>query len=131
MISVVINTPDGEVHNKEYEYVVIKNQDGEFAILKGHTQIISSIDFGYIKLCKDEKDHFALILGGILEFHANELKILAQEAALASSKERASEYYEKKLTKRYEENRRKTVDYTKAEIELKKGIKAIGASKIK
>ncbi len=131
MIKIKINTPDGEVFDGEYEYAVIRNQEGEFAILKDHIPIVSTVDFGYLKFSKNTENYYALVLGGIVEFSENNLRVLAQEAELAESKEQADKYYEEKLEQRREENRKRKVDYTQAEIELKKGIKAIGASKIK
>ncbi len=131
MINIKINTPDGEVFNGKYNLAIIRNQDGEFAILKDHIPIVSTVDFGYLKFSNEEDSIYALVLGGILEFSQNQLRILAQEAELADSKEKADKYYAEKLEIRREENRKRKVDYTQAEIELKKGIKAMGAGKIK
>ena len=56
-ISVV--TPHGELYNEDIDYVVVSSKmNGEFAILKDHIPIISSIDLGYVKMVRDEKELF-------------------------------------------------------------------------
>ncbi len=128
-ISVV--TPHGELYNEDIEYVVVSSKmNGEFAIMKDHIPIISSIDIGYVKMVKDEKELFTVIINGVVEHSNNIINVIAQEAHVGLSKDSALDHLNTVREERIAENKRRNVDFAKAERELKKNIKDAKAGKL-
>lgn len=127
-ISVV--TPHGELYNEDVDYVVVSSKmNGEFAIMKDHIPIISSIDIGYVKMVRGEKELFTVVINGVVEHNSNIVNVIAQEAHVGLSKDSALDHLNTVRTERLEENKRRNVDFAKAERELKKNIKDAKAGK--
>ena len=128
-ISVV--TPRGELYNEEVDYVVItSDMNGEFAIMKDHIPIISSIDTGYVKMVTGETEIFTVIINGIVEHQNNIVNVIAQEAQIGMNKIDAMKELDSIRKQRIEENKRRSVDFFQAEQELKKGIKKAKAGQL-
>lgn len=123
-MKISIVTPKGELLNKEVDYVVITSKmNGEFAIMKDHIPIISSIDTGYVKLVSGDEKLFAVIINGVVEHQNNEVTVISQEAELGLNEENAMNHLEAIRAERLAENKRRNVDFAKAERELKKNVK--------
>ncbi len=127
-ISVV--TPRGELYNEDIDYVVVSSKmNGEFAMMKDHIPIISSIDIGYVKMVKGEKEIFTVVINGVVE-HANNISnVIAQEAHVGLSKVSALDHLNTVREERIKENKRRNVDFAMAERELKKSVKDAQAGK--
>jgi len=129
IISVV--TPQGELYNETVDYVVItSNLNGEFAIMKDHIPIISSIDIGYVKMVTGEDEVFTVVINGVVEHQNNVVNVIAQEAQIGMDKKSALEHLETVRNLRIEENKRRNIDFFQAEQELKKGVKEAKAGKL-
>lgn len=121
-ISVV--TPHGELYNENIDYVVVSSKmNGEFAIMKDHIPIISSIDVGYVKMVRDDKELYTVIINGVVEHNDNIINVIAQEAHVGLSKDSALDHLNTVREERIKENKRRNVDFAKAERELKKNVK--------
>jgi F-type H+-transporting ATPase subunit epsilon len=121
-ISVV--TPQGELYNEHIDYVVVSSKmNGEFAIMKDHIPIISSVDVGYVKMVRDEKELYTVIINGVVEHNNNIINVIAQEAHVGLSKDSALDHLNTVREERIKENKRRNVDFAKAERELKKNVK--------
>jgi len=71
-MQVVVITPSGELYNEEVDYIVVNSKNnGDFAILNNHAPLISAIDVGYLKMVKDTKVLFTVIINGALEHQEN------------------------------------------------------------
>ena len=128
-ISVV--TPHGELYNEDIDYVVVSSKmNGEFAIMTGHIPIISSIDTGYVKMVRGEKQLFTVVINGVVEHQNDIINIIAQEAHVGLSKDSALEHLNTVREDRIRENKRRNVDFAKAERELKKNVKDAKAGKL-
>ncbi len=128
-ISVV--TPHGEIYNENVDYVVITSEmNGEFAIMKNHIPIISSIDTGYVKMVTGETEMFTVVINGIVEHRNNIVNVIAQEAQIGMNKVDAMKELNNIRKQRIEENKRRSVDFFQAEQELKKGIKKAKAGNL-
>ncbi len=129
-MKIVVITPSGELYNEEVEYVVISSKNnGDFAILDNHAPLISVIDVGYIKMVKQNKVLFTVVINGTLEHQENVINVIAQEAHVGLNKDSAMQHLNEVRKERLEENRRRTQDFLKAERELKKNLKEAQASK--
>jgi F-type H+-transporting ATPase subunit epsilon len=128
-ISVV--TPHGELYNENIDYVVVSSKmNGEFAIMKDHIPIISSIDVGYVKMVRGEKELFTVIINGVVEHQNNIINVIAQEAHVGLSKDSAMDHLNTVREERIKENKRRNVDFARAERELKKNVKQAKAGKL-
>ena len=128
-ISVV--TPHGELYNENIDYVVVSSKmNGEFAIMKDHIPIISSIDVGYVKMVRDDKELFTVIINGVVEHQNNIINVIAQEAHVGLSKDSALDHLNTVREERIKENKRRAVDFVQAERELKKNVKKAKAGHI-
>jgi len=130
-MKVFVVTPQGELYNEDVDYVVVTSKmNGEFAIMNGHIPIISTIDTGYVKMIKGEQQLFTVILNGVVEHQKNIINIIAQEAHVGLSKDSAMDHLNTVRHDRLEENKRRNVDFLKAERELKKNVKDAQAGRL-
>ena len=130
MIDITVSTPGGELYNSTVDYLVVKNDDGEFAILKDHIAVITSIEAGYVKLVTEGQNQFFVLVNGLLEFNKNVCNVIAQEATIGDDYDHAVEHLAEVRRKRAEENRRKNVTFVEAEQELKKQVKSAKAGNL-
>ena len=130
-MKIVISTHKGVLYNDEIEYFVIKNDEGEFAVLKDHTPLISVISSGYVKIVREAGiDYYYVLVNGLVEFSNNNATVLAQEAINGETYEKAKKELEKIRTERIEVIKRSNLDYTKLEQDLRKNIKASKAGRL-
>ena len=73
---------------------------------------------------------FTVVINGIVEHQNNVVNVIAQEAQVGMDKERAMDHLNVVRKKRIEENKRRSIDFFKAERELKKGVKEAKAGKL-
>lgn len=131
MIKINVVTPEGKLFEEEASILVIRNSDGEQAILKDHIPIVIAINPGYVRLTKNNETIYVTIVGGFLEFANNVANVICQEAEIGKDHEHALKHLADMRKKRLEENRKWNIDFTKAERDLRKEIKKINASKYK
>ncbi|MCF7924379.1 MAG: ATP synthase F1 subunit epsilon [Candidatus Izimaplasma sp.] len=125
-ISVV--TPDGELYKETVSSIIVSSSNnGDYQILPDHIPIVSTIDTGYIKMTQEERVYFVVVINGIVENHNNEIRVIAQDAYIGKSKEKAMKNLQKIREDRIKENRERTIELAKAEKELQKQIKETGA----
>lgn len=128
-ISVV--TPQGQLYNEEVDYVVVSSKTlGEFAIMKDHVPVISTIDEGYVKIVKAEKEIYTVILNGVVEYQENNVNVIAQEAHVGMNKVSAMNHLNEVRRLRLEDNKRQKVDFMLAEKELKRSVKDAKAGRM-
>lgn len=130
-MKVSVVTPRGELYSEEVDYVVVTSKmNGEFAIMKNHIPIISTIDTGYVKMVRDEKELYTVVINGVVEFQKNVCSVIAQEAHIGMNKISAMDHLNTVREERIQENKRRNVDFLLAEKELKKGVKESKAGKL-
>ena len=118
-------TQEGKTYTDEVNYAVVKNQDGELAILKDHVPIILHINEGYVKFVKEKQEVFVVLEQAILEFNHNELTVLALEAQLGPTLERARHAFIEMQKEKLEETRKENIDFSKLENELRENVEHI------
>ncbi len=122
-MKIVVSTHQGNLYNEEVDYVVIKNNDGEFAILKNHIPVVAVINEGYVKLVKGNEEYYVVIISGILEFHDDNVNVLAQEAHIGYNRESAKNHLDEFRKERLDKNRKEQVDLTQKEKELREHLR--------
>ena len=130
-MKIVIVTPDGELYNEEVDAIIVSSKNnGEYGILKDHMPIVSTIDTGYIKLEQGDLVDYVVIINGVIENHANLITVIAQDAYIGASKEAAFKNLNEIREARIEDNKKRNIEFAKAERELKKQIKQTGAGNV-
>jgi F-type H+-transporting ATPase subunit epsilon len=112
MIKFKIITPERVVFEDNVTQVTLPTTMGEITILPNHRSYISSIQPGEIMLKKDGEEILLSTSGGFIEFHGNELIVLADTAERAEeidltraeeARKRAEEIKEEKISMDEEE----------------------------
>lgn len=123
-------TQEGKSFSDEVEYAVIKNQDGELAILEDHIPIILHINEGHIKFVKGKEQIFVVLEQAVLEFSHNNLTVLALEAQVGPTFERAKQAFLNMKKEKLEATKKENIDFSKLEKELRENIKKGKASEL-
>lgn len=129
MIKINVVTPLGVLFEEEVEMIVFRNTEGEQAILESHIPVVVTLNPGYVRLKRNGETLYVTVVGGLLEFSNNIVTVIAQEAEVGRDHENALKHLEDLRKKRLEENRKRNIDFTRAEREIKEEIKKIKASK--
>lgn len=123
-------TQEGKTFTDDFEFALVHNQDGELAIMKDHIPIIIHIYDGFIKLEKGKEEIFVVVEQAVLEFSHNTLTILALEAQVGPTLERASHAFDAMKKDKLEATKKENVDFSKQEKELRENIKKGKASEL-
>ena len=115
-------TQQGKSFSDETVYVVIRNEDGELAIMQNHTPIILQIKEGFIKFVGEKTESFLIIEQGIIEFKHNELNILALEAHAGETLEKARKNFNHMKKEKLDLTKKENIDFSKLERDLKENI---------
>lgn len=115
-------TQQGKSYQDEIEYVIVKNQEGELAILKDHIPIILHVLNGYLKFVQDKNETFLVVEQAVVEFKDNLLTVLALEAQIGQTLEKAREAFDNMKKEKLELTKKENIDFSKQERELKENI---------
>ena len=129
-VHIIVSTHQGKIYDELTDYIVISSKKGEFAILPNHVAIITTISEGFIKLVRKEGVFFIALVNGALEFHDNVASIIAQEAFIGRTKEKAKEMLLSIRQERLEHNRKVDAELEIAEHQLKEQIKEVKAGNL-
>ena len=81
-------------------------------------------------MVRGEQRLYTVIINGVVEHQNNIINVIAQEAHVGMSRESALDHLDTVRKERMEENKRRNVDFAKAERELKKNVKSAKAGNI-
>ena len=82
-IQLKITTPERVVLEKEFESISLPTENGEITVLPEHISLLTSLVSGEILARKGNEEISMAISGGFMEFHQNEMNILADTAERA------------------------------------------------
>ncbi len=123
-------TEAGLNYQDDIDYIVVKNQDGELAILKDHIPIIVPIHQGHLKCVKGNQNIYAIIEQGVLEFKDNVVSVLSLEAEIGDELVGTKEAFLKMKKDKLELTKRENIDFSKQERELKENIQKSKAGQL-
>jgi F-type H+-transporting ATPase subunit epsilon len=115
-------TQQGKSYSDEIDFAIIKNEDGELGILNDHIPIILQIREGYLKLVREKTENYLVVEQGVIEFKDNILSILALEAQMGATLEKARHAFDNMKKEKLELTKRENIDFFKTEKELKENI---------
>ena len=108
-----IVSPETKIFSGLVEMVSVTGAIGELGILPGHTQLLSAIKPGQVKITKQggEKEIF-YISGGFLEVQPNSITILADTVARAEDLDEAHAVEAKERAEKLLAEKKSELDYT-------------------
>ncbi len=125
-----VHTQQGTSYTDEISYVLIHNEDGELAILDNHIPIILQIKIGFLKFVRDKNESFLVVEQGVIEFKDNVLTILALEAQMGATLEKARHAFDLMKKEKLQLTKKENIDFSKQERELKENITKSKAGQI-
>ena len=129
-IHIIVSTHEGRLYDEHCDYIVIKNHDGEFAVMPDHVAVLTSFEKGFVKLVRDKDVFYIGLISSVVEFHQNTCTVLAQEAHIGRDIESATKHLNIVLNERLEKNRKVDADYTGKTKEMIDHIKKAKAGRI-
>lgn len=126
----LVSTHQGKLYDEELDHIIVHMSDNEFAILKDHVPLVCVIPYGYVKMVLGTEILYLALSNGVLEFKDNVVTIIAQEAHVGKSEDRAREELNAIRKERLENERKNSGDFTRQETELLDNLKRAKAGKI-
>ncbi|MBS4536438.1 F0F1 ATP synthase subunit epsilon [Clostridium sp. D2Q-14] len=124
-----IVSPDKKFFEDEVEMVVVRGIEGDLGILKNHTPLVTPLAIGRVKIKQNGKYREAAVAEGYVDVNKTKTTIVTDAAEWPDEidvkrAELAKKRAEEKL-KRKDDN----IDYSRAEIALRKAINRINVAK--
>ncbi len=129
-IKVTVSTHQGKLYDEMCDHITIKNQNGEFAILKDHIPVCTVVTEGYVKLVRGEEEFYLSLINGLVEFNNNICNVVSQEAHIGQNYDSAMEHLNSVRNARLEENRKINADYTHSEKQIRDNLKQTKAGSL-
>jgi F-type H+-transporting ATPase subunit epsilon len=111
------------------EFVVLPGETGELGILPNHTQLMTRIRPGTVRLKLPDRadEELIFVAGGMLEVQPNCVTVLADTAIRGHDLDEAKAMEAKKQAEEAMRNRSSEMEYAKAEAELASAIAQLQA----
>jgi len=124
-MQVDIVSAEGSIFCGKAEMVFAQAANGEVGIMPHHTQFLSSLKPGQVRVVSgDEEDHF-YINSGIIEIQPDMLTILADTAIRAEDLDQAEAEDAKRRAEEAMEDAKTATDIAKAQVELSEAVAQI------
>lgn len=130
-VHVDIVSAEEEIFSGETEFGVFPGEAGELGIYPQHSQLITRLKPGTVRLkVPDSDDHEMIyVSGGILEVQPSMITVLADTAIRAADLDEAKAVEAKRSAEEALKNRSALADYATAEAELAQAIAQLQAIK--
>ena len=126
-MQVDIVSAEGEIFSGKVEMLYAQAADGEVGIMPHHTQFLSSLKPGPVRVVSgDEEDHF-YINSGIIEIQPEVVTVLADTAIRAHDIDEAEAEAAKQRAEEAMANAQSETDIARAQIELAEAVGQIQA----
>jgi len=126
-MQVDIVSAEGEIFSGKAEMLYAQAADGEVGVMPHHTQFLSSLKPGTVRVVSgDEEDHF-YISGGIIEIQPSVVTVLADTAIRAADLDEAEANAAKQRAEDAMANAKSETDIARAQVELSEAVAQIQA----
>jgi len=127
-----IVTPTGVIFSGQVDSCQAPGISGGFQILKGHTELISALKIGLIKLeISSNENRFISIVDGFLEVDNNRIVVLTDAAELSDSIDIDRAKLSKDRALERIENPKSDFDIERAQASLKRALNRIKTANLK
>lgn len=132
-MQIEIVSTEVSIFSGEATHVVVTGLLGELGIYPGHTQLLTALKPGPVRIIKpDGEDEILYISGGILEVQPKLLTILADTVIRAADLDELAALEAKEHAERILNDKQADIDYAKATAELAQAVAQLQAiSKLK
>ena len=132
-MQIEIVSAEVSIFSGEATHVVVTGLLGELGIYPGHTQLLTALKPGPVRIIKpDGEDEILYISGGILEVQPQLVSILADTAIRAADLDELAALEAKERAERILNDKQADIDYAKATAELAQAVAQLQAiSKLK
>lgn len=111
------------IFSGEVTHIVVMGLLGELGIYPGHTQLLTALKPGPVRIVKpDGEDEILYISGGILEVQPQLVSILADTAIRAADLDELAALEAKEHAERLLSDKQADIDYAKATAELAQAV---------
>ena len=126
-MQVDIVSAEGEIFSGKAEMLFAQAADGEVGIMPHHTQFLSQLRPGTVRVVSgDEEDHF-YVSGGIIEIQPSVVTILGDTAVRADDLDEAQAIEAKQRAEEAMDNAKSETDIARAQVELAEAVAQIQA----
>jgi F-type H+-transporting ATPase subunit epsilon len=124
-------TPERIVYEEPVESVVARGTEGEFEVLPGHEPLVATLAIDVLRFKRGGEDHFAAVMGGVLEVKEDEVTVLSDVAELdmeidVSRAKQAKERGEAEKTQRVDK-----IDVYVSEMAISKAVTRLKAAELR
>ncbi len=124
-----IVSAQGEIFSGTVEQVYAPAVMGELGIYPRHTQLLSQLKPGEVRVVMENGDEeFFYVSGGVIEVQPHVVTVLADTALRAKDVDEAAALEAKQRAEKILEDRTGEFDYTKAGVELAEAVAQIKAA---
>lgn len=124
----IVVAPDGQVLNKDVEFVVVPGEGGELGILPNHAPLIASLGIGVIRYTENAKVNKIAVSGGFMEVFDNKVTVMASSAETSESiNVQRAQSAKERAEKRIHEHR-PDIDIIRAEHALRRAVARLRAT---
>lgn len=122
-MQIEIVSAERAIFSGEATRVVATGLLGELGIYPGHTQLLTALKPGSVRIVKpDGEDEILYISGGILEVQPQVVSILANTAIRAADLDELAALEAKEHAERVLNDKQADIDYAKATVELAQAV---------
>lgn len=127
-MQVDIVSAETEIFSGQVAHLVVSGLLGELGIYPGHTQLVTALKPGSVRLVKpDGEDEVLYISGGILEVQPTLITLLADTAVRAADLDEVAALEAKQRAEHALSDKQADIDYAKATIELAQAVAQLQA----
>lgn len=127
-MQVEIVSAETEIFSGQAACVILTGLLGELGIYPGHTQLLTALKPGPIRITKPEgEDEILYISGGIVEVQPHLVTILADKAIRAVDLDEMAALEAKQHAEHVLHDRQSDIDYAKATVELAQAVAQLQA----
>lgn len=132
-MQIEIVSAEVSIFSGEATHIIVTGLLGELGIYPGHTQLLTALKPGPVRIVKpDGEDEILYISGGILEVQPQLVSILADTAIRAADLDELAALEAKEHAERILSDKQADIDYAKATAELAQAVAQLQAiSKLK
>jgi len=114
-----IVSAEKEIFSGDIQMLSVTGSEGELGITPGHSQLLTSIKPGPVKLTLDDgSEEVFFASGGFVEVQPQEVTLLSDVAERASDIDESKAERARELAIRDQENAQSDIDFSKAKAEL-------------
>lgn len=124
-MQVDIVSAEGSIFSGKAEMVFAQAADGEVGILPNHSQFLSSLKPGQVRVISGDEEDIFFINSGIIEIQPEVLTILADTAIRAEDLDQATAEDSKRRAEAAMENAKSETDIASAQVELAEAVAQI------